>query len=185
MIWESMVSRPTRVARNRKEPVLLMVAPITVSPSVFSEGMGSPVTIDSSTADIPATTIPSTGIFSPGRTTTMSSTATSSTGISISDPSRSTRAVFAWRPISFFNASEVRARARISIADPNTTKAVTTAVTSKKTSRSCSSGKNPGKSNATVEYSQAAEIPMAIRVFMFAERCLNADQAPVKNCEPE
>ncbi len=26
---------------------------------------------------------------------------------------------------------------------------------------------------------------MAIKVFMFADRCLNAAHAPVKNCEPD
>ncbi len=42
-----------------------------------------PVTIDSSTAEVPDSTIASTGIFSPGRTTISSPTATSSTGISV------------------------------------------------------------------------------------------------------
>ena len=95
MIWASIVSRPTRVARNRNEPVLLMVAPMTGEPSAFSTGIDSPVTIDSSTADAPESTTPSTGIFSPGRTTTTSSITTFSTGISISVPSRITRAVLA------------------------------------------------------------------------------------------
>ncbi len=39
-----------------------------VSPGPFSAGMGSPVTIDSSTALRPSSTTPSTGTFSPGRT---------------------------------------------------------------------------------------------------------------------
>ena len=41
----------------------------------------------------------------PGRTTTISPTSTSSTGMSRSAPSRTTRAVFAWRPISSLTAS--------------------------------------------------------------------------------
>ena len=45
-----------------------MVAPMTRSPGCFSTGIGSPVTIDSSTALEPSSTTPSTGTFSPGRT---------------------------------------------------------------------------------------------------------------------
>ena len=75
-----------------------MVAPITVSPAALVTGIGSPVTIDSSTAEVPSVTSPSTGIFSPGRTTTMSPGTTSSTGISASAPSRTTRAVRACKP---------------------------------------------------------------------------------------
>src|ERR1022692_3325159 len=67
MIWASMVSEPTLSARTRKDPVVLMVAPTTVSPACLVAGSGSPVTIDSSTADEPDSTIASTGIFSPGR----------------------------------------------------------------------------------------------------------------------
>ena len=67
MIWASMVSAPTLAARTRSEPVVLMVAPMTVSPACLVTGMGSPVTIDSSTADCPDRTVASTGIFSPGR----------------------------------------------------------------------------------------------------------------------
>ena len=70
MIWASIVSLPTLVARMRNAPVWLIVAPITASPAVLVTGIGSPVTIDSSTAERPSTTSPSTGIFSPGRTTT-------------------------------------------------------------------------------------------------------------------
>jgi hypothetical protein len=43
-----------------------MVAPITVSPARLAAGIGSPVTMDSSTAEEPDTTTASTGIFSPG-----------------------------------------------------------------------------------------------------------------------
>ena len=73
-IWASAVSEPTFVARNMNVPSLLMVAPMTWSPAFFSTGMGSPVSIDSSTALWPDVTTPSTGTFSPGRTTTMSPT---------------------------------------------------------------------------------------------------------------
>ena len=49
--------------------MVFMVAPITSSPWPLSTGIGSPVSIDSSTAEPPPTTTPSTGTFSPGRTT--------------------------------------------------------------------------------------------------------------------
>src|SRR5262249_27482091 len=76
MIGASIVSVPTFSARTRSDPVVLIVAPITVSPARLGEGIGSPVTIDSSTADDPDTTTASTGIFSPGRITTSSPTTT-------------------------------------------------------------------------------------------------------------
>ncbi len=86
MIWASIVSKPTFSARTRNDPVVFMVAPITVSPACLAAGIGSPVTIDSSTAEDPASTTASTGIFSPGRITTSSPATTSSTGISVSAP---------------------------------------------------------------------------------------------------
>ncbi len=95
MIWASIVSAPTRVARKRNDPVLLIVAPTTNDPSVFSTGIGSPVTIDSSTTDAPDRTSPSTGTFSPGLTTTTSPTTTSEIGTSSSCSPLRTRAVFA------------------------------------------------------------------------------------------
>ena len=49
-------------------PLTAIVAPMTRSPGALSTGIGSPVTIDSSTAACPSTTTPSTGTFSPGRT---------------------------------------------------------------------------------------------------------------------
>ena len=76
------VSAPTLVARYLKLPLLLIVAPMTVSPGFFATGMDSPVSIDSSTCDSPSSTSPSTGILLPGRITTTSSFATSAVGIS-------------------------------------------------------------------------------------------------------
>ena len=46
---DSKVSAPTFSARITTPPVPLIVAPMTLSPGRFSTGMGSPVTIDSST----------------------------------------------------------------------------------------------------------------------------------------
>ena len=50
IICASAVSLPTRVALKRIEPVLLMVPAATASPSAFSTGIGSPVSMDSSMA---------------------------------------------------------------------------------------------------------------------------------------
>ena len=68
MICASAVSAPTRVARNVKLPVRLSVAAKTSAPVSLATGMLSPVSIDSSTVELPETTTPSVGIFSPGRT---------------------------------------------------------------------------------------------------------------------
>ena len=67
-IRASIVSPPTRSARMRKLPVPLIVPPVTGSSAAFSTGIGSPVSMDSSTFDFPSSTTPSTGILSPGRT---------------------------------------------------------------------------------------------------------------------
>src|SRR6266850_1882969 len=63
----SVVSLPTRVARNTKLPVRLTVPPNTTAPGVLSRGTLSPVSIDSSTVEAPSTTTPSTGMRSPER----------------------------------------------------------------------------------------------------------------------
>ena len=47
------VSRPTRVARITNVPVVLSVAPMTSSPGATTTGIGSPVSIEASTADPP------------------------------------------------------------------------------------------------------------------------------------
>ena len=103
-----------------------MVAPITVSPAVLVTGMGSPVTIDSSTAEVPSSTCPSTGSFSPGRTTTTSPATTSPKGISRSCPSRMTRAVCGWSPIRVRMASPVPALALVSSRRPSRIKVMIT-----------------------------------------------------------
>jgi len=48
-ICASAVSAPTLVARYLKLPLLLIVAPSTVSPGFFPTGIDSPVSMDSST----------------------------------------------------------------------------------------------------------------------------------------
>ena len=119
MICASAVSAPTLVALKVNEPLPLTVAPMTSSPSSLLTGMGSPVSIDSSTVEEPPTTTPSTGIFSPGRTRTRSPWRTSATGTSVSTPSRMTRAVRACRPMSFLIASPVWPLARASSMRPS------------------------------------------------------------------
>jgi len=114
-IRASSVSAPTFSARMTSTPDPLMVAPTTLAPATLSTGMGSPVTIDSSTWLRPSTTTPSTGIFSPGRTRRRSPTRTSSSGTSDSDPSGlMRRASFGASPSSWLMAAPVALRARSS-----------------------------------------------------------------------
>ena len=113
------VSLPTFVAVKVNDPVVLRVAPMTSSPAPLLTGIGSPVSMDSSTADEPSATTPSTGIFSPERTRTRSPGTTSAIGTSTSRPSRTTRAVLGWRPISLRTASPVWPLARASSILPN------------------------------------------------------------------
>ncbi len=143
MIWASMVSAPTLSARTRSDPVVLIVAPTTVSPARLLTGIGSPVTIDSSTADDPDRTTASTGIFSPGRITTSSPTTTSATGISASAPPRTTRAVRACKPRSSRMACPVPALARVSTSRPSRISVKITPVVSKYTPRTVT-GSSPG-----------------------------------------
>ena len=105
-------------------PVVLMVAPMSWSPSALSTGRLSPVSMLSSTVVVPVATTPSTGIFSPGRMRTMSPTATCSTGMSTSSPSRTTRAVFGARPTRAVTAAAVAFLARASIHFPASTSAM-------------------------------------------------------------
>ena len=118
-ICASAVSEPTLVARNVNEPVVFMVAPITSSPGCLPTGIGSPVSMDSSTGEDPSSRTPSTGTFSPGRTTTRSPTSTWATGTSDSTPARTTRAVLGCRPMSALMAAPVCPLARASSSRPS------------------------------------------------------------------
>src|SRR6266849_9278409 len=95
-ICASRVSAPTRSARMTNPPVVLIVAPITRSLGFFSTGIGSPVTIDSSTELMPSTTTPSAGTFSPGLTRIRSPGTTRSSGTSYS-PVRCDHTCGLWR----------------------------------------------------------------------------------------
>ena len=124
------MSAPTRVASKTKLPVPLMVPPVTSSPSDFSAGAGSPVSIASSTNDAPDTTRPSTGTRSPGRTRTRSPIWTSATARSISPAAVTTRAVCGWSPTSARIAAPVWPLALASKYLPSSTSVMTTAAAS-------------------------------------------------------
>ena len=116
IICASAVSAPTLVASTVREPFVLMVEPMTSSPTMTSTGTGSPVTIEMSIADWPSTTTPSVAIFSPGRTTNRMPVTRSSSAIS--RPSSSC-AVRAPRSASARMASPERRFARSSNHFPN------------------------------------------------------------------
>ena len=153
-ICASSVSAPTFSARINRLPVPLTVAPIRVSPSFFSIGIDSPVTIDSFTALLPLVTMPSTGIFSPGLTRKISPGLTSSRAISSSCPSsRTILAVFGASPSNSLIAALVWLRARNSSTWPSRTRVVITAAASKYTATvppgcNISSGNMPGSNRA-------------------------------------
>ena len=69
----------------------LMAPPITSSPSPFSTGLDSPVSIAWLTVVRPSTMTPSVGTFSPGLTSTRSPAARSLTATSSVEPSARTR----------------------------------------------------------------------------------------------
>ena len=118
------------MARTRSVPVVLIEAPITSEPGDLPTGRLSPVTIDSSTSEMPSSTVPSTGTLPPGRISTRSPTTTSAVGISTSPPSRSTVAIGGARSIRARIASLAPPRARISNQCPSSTKVVSIAAAS-------------------------------------------------------
>ena len=102
------VCAPTFSAQTTKAPVVLSVAPITLSPIRLLTGSGSPVSMDSSIALLPSVTVPSTGTFSPGRTRSVSPTWTWHNGTSSSRPSAPIRrAVLGAKPSNNLIAAEV------------------------------------------------------------------------------
>lgn len=149
-IRASSVSSPIFSTRTSSPPVPFTVPPTTAAPGPFSTGIGSPDTIDSSTALVPSSTAPSAGTFSPGRTRTRSPGRSAVSGTSSSRPSgRTTRAVFGASPRSRRIALPVRLRAFSSSTCPSRTSTVTTAAVSKYGSTAPPivrnpSGKSPG-----------------------------------------
>ena len=89
------VSRPTCVARITNEPVVLIVAPMTPSPADLVTGIGSPVSMDSSTATRPRPRpVDRHLVAGPDPQQVARDDRASST--SSSAPSRTRRAVVAW-----------------------------------------------------------------------------------------
>ncbi len=131
MIRASAVSLPTCVARMTKLPVVLSVAPMTVSPTPLAAGIGSPVSRASSTAEAPSTITPSTGTLSPGRTRRRSPTTTASSGTSISSVPTIRRADVAPSAARRRMAPVVRDLARDSSQRPSRTRPMMIAAESK------------------------------------------------------
>ena len=129
-ICASAVSEPTAVARARRVPVLLIVAPTKADPGPFGTGMLSPVTVDSSTSLVPSITSASTGTFAPGRIRSRSPTATSAVGTSTGSPFFRTTALGGARSSSARMASLAPPRARISSQWPRSTNAASRAAAS-------------------------------------------------------
>ena len=131
-ICESRVSAPTFSARITKPPVWLSVPAVTFDPGTLATGIGSPVTIDSSTVPLPSVSSPSTGTFSPGRTRSSSPTCTVSSATRSSLPSALTRnASFGARSSSARIAPDVFSLALSSSTWPRSTSTVMTAAASK------------------------------------------------------
>ena len=153
-ICDSTVAEPTCSERISKAPLVLSVAPISLSPTRLVTGNGSPVSMDSSSALLPSSTMPSTGTFSPGRTRRLSPSCTSARGMSSSLPSGCTRrAVLGDRPSSDLMAAEVLDRAFSSSNWPNSVSEMMTTAASKYTAtrpiEMNEAGKTPGASVAT------------------------------------
>ena len=130
----SVVSSPARSQATSSEPCRFTVPAKTRAPGVFSTGIGSPVSIDSSTLPAPLRTTPSTGSRSPGRTRTSSPGRTRAIGTSRSAPPSTRCAISGRRPSSRPSASCVRPFARSSRWRPSSAKATMTADVSKKRS---------------------------------------------------
>lgn len=131
-IFDSSVSAPTCSAQTTSPPSPFSVPPVTRSPGAFSTGIGSPVTIDSSTDEWPSSITASVGTRSPALTRSRSPTTTSVRGTSVSTPSSAMRrAVFGASRRSDRMASPVRLRARSSSTCPSSTSVVMTAAASK------------------------------------------------------
>ena len=111
------------VTRTTSDPAPFLVPPVTLLSGPWSTGSGSPVSIDSSTADHPLTTVPSRGMASLGRTRTNAPTGTLSGATrcpSTSSGPDTTRAVGGRRAINECIAADARPRARASMYRPVT-----------------------------------------------------------------
>ena len=133
-ICDRTVSEPIRSERMTSAPLVLSVAPMTLSPTRLLTGSGSPVSMDSSIELLPSCTMPSTGTFSPGRMRSRSPTCTWLSGTSSSLPSAlMRRAVLGASPSSDLIAAEVWERALSSSTWPSSVSEMMTAAASKYT----------------------------------------------------
>ena len=136
IIFDRRVSVPTLSARNLKLPFWFIVPAKTFESFRFATGTGSPLSMLSSTYELPSVTVPSTATLSPGFTAMMSPGLTAPTGISIYSigqlfPLDITVTVLGCSPISFFIASDVFPLAFSSISLPKRMRAIITLEASK------------------------------------------------------
>jgi|GEM_PF-959475 len=131
IICASAVSFPILVASISKLPSLLMVHPKTFAPIVFSTGILSPVSIDSSMLECQDFTTPSIGTFSPGFTMMMSHFFTSSIATSMISFPLLTFAVLGASPMSLAMVCEVDHFAFASRYFPKATNVINNHATSK------------------------------------------------------
>ena len=128
----SIVSAPTFSARMTRLPVPFTVPPMTLSPRLFSTGIDSPVTIDSSTALRPSSTTPSTGtLLARAHAQPVADLHLLERHFLVAPPSSSRRAVFGARLSRARMAPPVCSRARSSSTWPSSTSTVMTAAASK------------------------------------------------------
>ena len=128
---DSNVSSPTLVAAMRTAPLTDTVPAYTASPGDFTAGTDSPVSIDSSTSQVPLVTTPSTANRSPVLTNTVSPGLTWSIGTSTCSPLTSTVAIWGRISTSLLTASEDLRRVFASIHLPNATRPMMAVATSK------------------------------------------------------
>lgn len=131
MIWASAVSFPTLVVSISKLHNLFIVPPNTFAPSIFSIGILSPVSMDSSILECHDITIPSIGTFSPGFTMMISHFFTCSMGISTIVVPLLTLAVLGASPMSLAIVCEVDHFAFASKNFPKATNMINNPATSK------------------------------------------------------
>ena len=132
MILASSVSVPTFSALNRKLPFWLIVPAKTLAFFCLATATGSPLSMLSSTYELPSVTMPSTAIRSPGFTKIMSPGRICSIGTTFSDEGPViTVTVWGCRPMSFLMAEEVFPLAFSSSNRPNRIKAIMTLAASK------------------------------------------------------
>jgi len=131
MICASAVSFPTFVVFISKLHNLFIVHPNTLSPIIFSIGMLSPVSIDSSTLECHEIKTPSIGTFSPGLTMMISHFFTCSIGISTTIVPLLTLAVLGANHINFAMVCDVDHFAFASRNFPRETNMINNPATSK------------------------------------------------------